>query len=346
MPLPLHKCAATLLILSVLQGCHDADGPETNTETASVVSVVHAEMRPLVSSITVTGTLVPRQVVLVHSETPGLVVTELLAEEGQTVRAGQLLARLSSEHQRAELTGARGELQRAEQALARAETLATSGSMARSEIEAVKADHAGALARVRALEIELARAEIRAPVSGFVQRRNIEIGEAANEQALFEIAADNDMEMVADLSEADWRHVRIGQSAVITLAEGQTLSGHIHRLSGALDSRTRLGRAWINLDNPPIGLVTGQGATARLWSRGADLLTVPQSSLLYDQQGPHVFVVRNGDAVRQDVVMGARNTDYAEIVSGLNSGDAVVARAGSLLRDGDPVRIAETGGAQ
>ncbi|MGL6159052.1 efflux RND transporter periplasmic adaptor subunit [Microbulbifer sp.] len=341
MPLPLHKCSTLLLTLFVLQGC-DTDEPQTTTEAASVVSVVRAEVRPLASSIAVTGTLAPRQVVLVHTQTPGLVVTELLAEEGQTVRAGQILAHLSSERQRAELAGSRGELHRAEQALARAEALAPSGAMTRSEADAVAASHAEALARVRALEIDLARTEVRAPVAGLLQRRNIEIGEAANDQPLFEIAADSAMELVADLSEAAWRQVRIGQSADITLAEGQVFSGHIRRLSGALDSRTRLGRAWISLDNPPAGLVSGQGATARLQTGGADLLALPQSSLLHDQLGAHVFLVRNGKAVRQDVILGERNSEYAEIVRGLNSGDAVVARAGSLLRDGDAV-VAEAG---
>ena len=312
-------------------------------EAASVVSIVRAQVRPLASTVTVTGTLAPRQVALVYTQSPGLVVTELLAEEGQTVHAGQTLARLSSERQRAELTGARGELQRAEQAQARANALAPSGAVAQSDVDAAVASHAAALAQVRALEIDLARSEVRTPVAGLVQRRNIEIGEAASDQALFEIAAESAMELVADLSEAVWRQARIGQSAEITLANGQVLSGRIHRLSGALDNQTRLGRAWISLDAPPEDLVAGVGAVAHLQTGNADLLAVSQASLLYDQRGPHVFVVRNGKAVRQDVILGAQNSEYAEIVEGLSAGDAVVARAGSLLRNGDPVRVAAAG---
>ncbi|WP_256117720.1 efflux RND transporter periplasmic adaptor subunit [Shinella lacus] len=334
---------ALLIVLLVLQGCNDGDEPEAATDPAPVVSIVRAQILPLVSSITVTGSLIPHRVALVHAQTSGLVVTELLAEEGQTVRSGQVLARLSSERQSAELSGARGELHRAEQALARAQALKTSGTMAGSAADAATASYVEAQARVRALEIDVARAEVRAPVAGLLQRRNIEIGEVANEKPLFEIAAERAMELVVDLSETAWSQTSVGQSADITLADGQAMSGTVRRLSGALDSKTRLGRAWISLNNAPSGLVSGAGASARLRIGRADLLAIPQSSLLFDQQGAYVFVVADGKALRRAVTLGAQNAEHAEIIEGLNAGDAVVARAGSLLRDGDPVRIAAVG---
>jgi HlyD family secretion protein len=327
-----------LIVLMVLQSCHDEAEHEAVDEPVPVVSIVRAQNLPLASSIMVTGSLAPLRVAMVHSQTSGLVLTELLVEEGQMVRAGQILARLSSERQRAELAGARGEFHRAEQALTRAEALKTSGTMAGSAADAAAASHAEALARVRALEIDVARSEVRAPLAGLLQRRRIEIGEVANDTPLFEIAAGSAMEVVADLSEAAWRRVRIGQSADIILADGRAMTGEVRRLSGALDSKTRLGRAWINLDNAPEDLVSGAGASARLRIGNADLLAIPQSSLLFDQQGVHVFVVADGKAVRRTVTLGAQNAEYAEIIEGLNAGDAVVARAGSLLRDGDPVR--------
>ncbi len=344
--MPFHsilKWPLLLLTLLMLQGCQDGSEPQASTEAAPVVSIVRAQILPLASSLTLSGTVAPHRVALVHAQTPGLVVTELLAEEGQTVRAGQILARLSSERQNAELSGARGELHRAEQALARAEALKTSGTMAGSAADAATASYVEAQARVRALEIDVARAEVRAPVAGLLQRRRIEIGEVVNENPLFEIAAESALELVADLSEAAWRQARIGQSADITLADGQVLSGKVRRLSGALDSKTRLGRAWISLDNAPFGLASGAGASARLQIGSADLLAVPQSSLLFDQQGVYVFVVADGKALRRAVTLGAQNAEHAEIIGGLNAGDAVVARAGSLLRDGDPVRPAAIG---
>lgn len=344
--MPLHSSQnwpALLLTLLILQGCQDGDEPQASTDPAQVVSIVRAQVLPLASSLILTGTVAPHRVALVHAQTPGLVVTELLAEEGQTVLSGQILARLSSERQRAELGGARGELHRAEQALARAQALKTSGTMAGSAADAATASYVEAQARVRALEIDVARAEVRAPVAGLLQRRHIEIGEVANEKPLFEIAAEGVMELVADLSETAWRQTSVGQSADITLADGQAMSGIVRRLSGVLDSKTRLGRAWISFNNAPSGLVSGAGASARLRIGRDDLLAIPQSSLLFDQQGAYVFVIADGKALRRAVTLGAQNAEHAEIIEGLNAGDAVVARAGSLLRDGDPVRIAAVG---
>jgi HlyD family secretion protein len=310
-----------------------------------MVSIVHAQVMPLASFLRTNGTVLPQSLTLIYAEKPGLVVKEILAEEGQMIRSGQTLARLSSERQLAELAGARGELYRAEQALARAERLKTSGAIAQSEVDAAGASQAEALARVNSLEIDLARTEVRATVAGLLQRRHIEIGEVANENPLFEIATENIMEFVADISDAVWHQVRVGQGADITLANGQSLRGSVRRLSGALDSQTRLGRVWISLnldqtEEMPAGLVSGAGASVRLQVGSADCLAVPLFSLLFDQHGSHVFVVADDKAVRRSVTLGAQNSEYAEIIAGLDIGDTVVSKAGSLLRDGDPVSVA------
>lgn len=337
----LSRWPVLLLALPILQACQDQP-QETVTDGPPIVSTVKAAQRSLVTTITATGTVTPRRAAMVYAQTPGLILTELLVEEGQMVETGDLLARLSSERQRAELSGARGELQRAHQALTRAEALKKTGTMAGSAYDSAIASHSEAQARVHTLEIDLERTAIRAPVSGLVQRRSIEIGEVADGKPLFEIVAEGELEVVADLSESAWRQTRTAQSAIIVLADGRKLLGQVRRRSGALDSQTRLGRVWISMQGLPKDIVSGTGASVSLTIGHGDRLSVPGSSLLFDQQGAYVFVVADGKAARRNISLGAQNGTLAEVTTGLKPGDAVVARAGSLLRDGDPVRTDTT----
>lgn len=335
----LRQSFALGLAMLVLQGCGDAT-PSVAGDSTPVVSTAPTQVVSLPAYLTVTGTLVPVRAAMVYAQTPGLVVTELLAEEGQMVKSGQLLARLSSDRQRAELAGARGELNRAQRALARAEVLKKDGALAHSDAESAAASHAQSLARVGALEIEVARAEVRAPASGLLMRRHVEVGDVANGNALFQIAADSAIELRADLSESVWRQARVGQRADVTLADGRALAGKVRRLSGALDERSRLGRVWISLNEAPDSIVSGSGATAHLHIAASDVLAVPQSTLLFDDRGAYVFVAADGKASRRSVVLGVENGVHAQILSGLDAGDRVVGKAGSLLRDGDPIRLA------
>lgn len=90
-------CALALVLLaSPARAVEPASVPEP-AAIAPAVTVVHAERREIVENAVVTGTLVPRDEILVAPEVEGLRITELLVEEGDRVAKGQVLARLSSE---------------------------------------------------------------------------------------------------------------------------------------------------------------------------------------------------------------------------------------------------------
>ncbi|WP_254693071.1 efflux RND transporter periplasmic adaptor subunit [Shinella daejeonensis] len=325
-----------------LQACEE---PAAKSPEQSALSVALAPARPvegMTARRLVAGTFEPAELVYVKSELNGYVISELFVEEGQIVQRGQLIARLSSDRLRAEQEGVAAQVRQTQQALSRAETLFARNAGSEKERDDASAAYRQAISRQRALAIDLERTEIRAPVDGRVTKRRAEKGDITANSALFEIAAGDTLELVLDLSEAVWLQSAVGQAVEITSSDGSSISGSIVRLSGAADPRSRLHRAWVAF---PIGnhrFVAGQPAEARVVLPPASGVLVPQTALQYDAQGTFVFVMEQGRARLRRVGVGPMTADWALIETGLRPGMQVVARAGSLLRNGDPIRSASS----
>ena len=122
----------------------ESDAPVANAPQPPSVSVVTASAREIVSTVVVTGTLVPRETVVVGAEVDGLRIEELLADEGDSVAAGAVLARLETDMIETDLARNDSQIGRAEAALAQARS-----QIAEAESAKVEAD--AALARTRPL---------------------------------------------------------------------------------------------------------------------------------------------------------------------------------------------------
>ncbi|HVK81757.1 MAG TPA: efflux RND transporter periplasmic adaptor subunit, partial [Verrucomicrobiae bacterium] len=157
-------------------------------------------------------------------------------------------------------------------------------------------------------------------------------------QVLFRIAADNRLEVAAQVAEADALALAEGQTAEFTLVDGSTVEGTLRRGPASIDSRTRTGEALFSLP-------AGTRVRAGMYLRGVAHLpersvpAIPQSSVLYENGQAYVYVVGADNLVRRtDVQLGARDGTFIEIVSGLDLGTRVVGAGAAFLQDGTEVR--------
>ncbi|WP_026597010.1 efflux RND transporter periplasmic adaptor subunit [Methylobacterium sp. 77] len=356
--------------------------PAPATKLMPAVTVVEAKRREIVEQVVVTGTLVPRDEILVTPEIEGYRVTEVLAEEGMRVERGQVLARLSRDlidrqiaqqnalvdKANAAVPQAQSSIEQAEAAemearlsFDRAKQLLTSGNgtaaimegrtatlrqtegklaFARNGLVIARAELAQAKAVRDELDLRLARTEIRAPEAGIVSRRTARVGMAASSSAepLFRLIARGEIELEGEVIETKLPLLREGTPASIELSNGEPVRGSVRAVYPEVDKASRLGKVRVRLDPDPrlrIGTFA-RGAIEIARTRG---VTVPQASVLYG--GPKrssVLVVSDGTVEARAVRTGLSDDDDIEIRTGLNDGEAVVARAGSFLRDGDRVR--------
>ncbi|WP_246696748.1 efflux RND transporter periplasmic adaptor subunit [Methylobacterium planeticum] len=389
-----HRAFRAALVLTVALGF----GPARAVETASVpapaalapaVSVASAAMREVVERAVVTGTLVPRDEILVAPEIEGYRITELLVEEGDRVAKGQVLARLSREmietqeaanvaaiaRAEAAIVQARSQIVQAEAAqteaklsLERAQSLIRTGNAtaatleqrvstaqaadgklaaARGGLQAAEADLATAKAQGTEIALKRARTEIRAPEAGIINRRTARIGATATAagEPLFRLIARGEIELEGEIPETWMSRLKVGDPARLDLDGGRKLEGRVRRVYPEVDRMTRLGKVRVSLkDDPALRIGAFARGTVEVARRRG--VAVPVSALLFGADGSaSILVVRNERVEARRVTPGLSAEGFSEVRGDIAEGDAVVARAGSFLRDGDRVRAVPQAGA-
>ncbi len=348
---------------------------------APAVTVVRAAERELVERAIVTGTLVPREEVLVAPEVEGLRITEVLVEEGAVVKQGQVLARLSRDILDATLAQNTAALARAEaaiaqaqsqivqaeaaqteaaQALERARALMRSGNTTEAQLEQrislaraaegrlaaarnglsmAEAEKRSAEALRQEIEVRLDRTEIKAPRAGIVSRKTARIGAtaAASGEPLFRIIAEGEIELEGEVTETQILRVREGASAEISMGQDRTIRGRVRNVLPEVDRATRLGKVRISLGSDP-SLRIGAFARGTVEIARRTGVAVPVSSVVYGAEGATAQVVAGNKVQSRRVRTGLSAEGFVEIETGIASGELVVAKAGSFLRDGDTVR--------
>jgi RND family efflux transporter MFP subunit len=271
------------------------------------------------------------------------------------------MARLDTALSQAQIRTAQASVAEAEAAAVRArgeyrraESIRDSGALSAEAIEqrraasiAADAQLAAARANLQEVGARLGGGYVRAPASGLVIDRTAEVGRSVEGQVLFRIAAGNHLEVAAQVAEADILALREGQPAVFELVDGSTVQAQLSRLPASIDARTRTGEALFALpqDSRVVAGMFLRGA-AQLPAREA--LAAPQSSILYENGEPYVYVLqsfrRNGEdephyvVRRADVALGARDGDWVEVISGLSAGQSIIGAGAAFLQPGDEVR--------
>jgi HlyD family secretion protein len=186
----------------------------------------------------------------------------------------------------------------------------------------------------------IGRLDIRAPASGLVLTRGVEPGQVvgAGSGVLFRIAKGGEMEMQAQLSEADLVRLSTGLAAKVTPV-GTTISveGQIWQIAPVINPQSRQGLARIALPYNQ-ALRPGGFASATILAGQAEAPLLPESAVLSDVKGNYVFLVDPDNKVqRRDVKVGTIGDQGVSILEGLSGTEKVVRSAGGFLNAGESV---------
>jgi RND family efflux transporter MFP subunit len=189
--------------------------------------------------------------------------------------------------------------------------------------------------------------EVKAPADGLVSRRDARIGAmaAGSAEPLFRIIANGEIELDAEVPEAQLARLQAGQQGEISVAGVGDIEGRVRLVSPEVDRTTRLGRVRVSLRSDGalrIGAF-GRGTITTATGRG---LAVPATALLFGPGGAYVQTVSNDRVAARRVQTGLQSAGLVEIRQGLSEGDAVIATSGTFLRDGDSVRPVFANGAE
>jgi len=233
--------------------------------------------------VEVSGLVIPREETAIRPERQGLKVAEILADAGDTVTAGQTLARL---------------------------TLPEGGV-----------------------------AQVQAPVAGLIASSTAVIGGVASGrgEALFSIIARSEFDLVGMVPTQYISKLAVNQTARIKILGAGEVDGKVRRVASTVEPNSQLGQVFIGVTTTR-KLLANSSARAMIKTGQSCGLAVPLTALLYSAGGTVVQVVRRARVETKRVEVGLMSGGQVEIREGLAEGDIVVARAGALLREGDPVR--------
>lgn len=282
-------------------------------------------------------------------------VTRVLVEPGQWVGAGQVLALVDRSVQAQSASGlaaqinvARADAALAQQELERAQALVDRGFVSKADVQRRIATRDAALARVKVAQAQLGeqrarnqRLDIRAPAAGLVLTRQVEPGQIISSASgvLFRMAKGGEMEMRAQLSEADLATIRPGARARVTpVGDSRSFEGAVWQVSPVIDPQTRQGIARIALSYND-ALRPGGFATATLGGGTSQMPQLPQSAILSDEQGNFVYIVGKGDKVeKRRVTLGPIGERDVAVATGLDGSERVVMSAGAFLNPGQQIK--------
>jgi RND family efflux transporter MFP subunit len=302
----------------------------------ATVFAVHPARGTAVEAVYASGTVEP-SVMTVIAPRIGARLTTLEADEGDTVSAGQVLARLESADVRSSLAQLRAQAELARRDYARAAQLVQGGNIARAVYDKAKAAWEAARAAVEAAQAQAGYMQLIAPGPGRVIRRDGEIGEfIAVNQPVFWLWSRSPLRVTAEVDEEDVSSVLPGQEVLLRADAfaGRVFTGTVTSVTPKGDPVARSYRVRIAL---PEGSPFQIGMTAEaniVTRRNAHALLIPSAAL----DGNVVWVIEAGRLRRRMASLGARGDEKTEIRAGLTEKDLVVSPASTTFREGMRVR--------
>ena len=307
------------------------------------------------STISTNGTIAARREMPVGIAGEGGQVVRVLVEPGQWVGAGQPLAiidRSVQTQQAASLAAsirvAQADADLAQAELTRADALVSRGFISKADMDRKRATRDAANARVRVAQAQYAEAQARngrlnivAPAAGLVLTRGVEPGQivGAGSGVLFRMARGGEMELLAQMAEADLQRVRVGTRATITpVGSNLNVEGQVWQVSPVINPDTRQGMVRIAVPYSA-ALRPGGFADARLISGTDEAPLLPESAVQSGPEGNYVLIVDNKNTIqRRAIKVGTVTDDGVSIASGLTGQEKVVVLAGAFLNVGDKVK--------
>jgi cobalt-zinc-cadmium efflux system membrane fusion protein len=276
-------------------------------------------------------------------------VTDVKAELGDYVKAGQVLATVKSSeiaNYNAALTTAKANVSLNATLLAKQQEMAKSGLASQVDVTTAKANYEQALAAENAASKVLSingnnmngEYQVKAPIDGFVVQKNITIGMAIrpdNSANLFTVSDLKEVWVQANVYEANINTVHEGDSVdVTTLTDpNKVYKGKISRLTNVLDPTNRVMKMRVVLPNPDYSLKPQMFATVTVNNdMGKQAISVPFSALVFDHSQYYVLVYRsNKDVQIRPVEIISTNNRTAYIKSGVEPGEQVIASQAILI---------------
>lgn len=329
---------------AIAQGASYTPPPEAVT----TIVAAQAEWQVTLGAI---GSVTAVQGVMVSADLPGLVAS-IEFESGKRVGAGDILVRLDTKQEQAQLAAAEAQQRLTRLNLERMLVLQAEKVAAQAEFDRFEAEAMQAEARVNEIRATIARKTIRAPFSGVLGIRQVNLGQYVNPgQAIVPLQSLDPVYVDFSVPQQEMRDVRVGAELEITVegVAGVAARGRITAINSIVDESTRNVNVQATFPNRNGRLMPGMFVEASvIVGESRPVIALPASAIAHTPYGNFVFIVEdmqgpNGQTYRgvrqQFIKLGSSRGDQIAVIEGINIGEEVVTSGVFKLRSGAAVLV-------
>ena len=340
----------SLIFLSCSESENNQSEKEQKDAKNTTVRVVNPEQRSFTSMLQIIGNAMPNKKVEIHAMEGGF-LSELKKDIGDKVQKGDILAVLNNPELTREL-----EINKVAKQVAEANYLRFKKVIAKTpelttlqEFEKVEATYLMANAKYKATINRDSLLSIRAPFSGMITTRNVELGALiqsginnTNAAALFEIMDMEIIRLTIALPETEVDNISKGMQAEISFTElpGEQFSAQVSRMANAIDNRNKTMQVQLDIPNRNGKIKAGMYANVaiQLQSTG-DKISLPNEVLIAIKSEFFILQVKEGIVKRTLIKKGLSNTQFFEVLSNeINENSKVIVEGKAMVKEGMKVK--------
>ena len=357
------KAAPNNLPASTSTQSGDGEVNDVNTEQAVLsVETVMPSQDNIGNTLSADGTINAKDIANVSAKVNGVAIERILVEEGQRVKAGQILAVFDTDAMEQQVLQAEADVAEAEATLANA-TADVARVLPLIDIDAISRQEAdryrtsklqaqaslqASKARLSTQRLSVSNANVVAPVNGVISEKMAEVGMVAGSDPLFTIIKGGILEWRADIDPKLIGEVNVGTPVRVSLPGGDSVMGQVSRIAPTADNNRQI--------TIYASLAANAKARAGMYQTGEFLLgsisaqTVLNSAIVSNDGYDYVMLVTNistkdgkniGRIKQQRVTLGERFGDNVTLTEPLPAESRLVKQGGSFLNDGDLVRVVD-----
>lgn len=349
--MPWRRGAALLLLGSMLGACQQGTekAGEGKEEDASAIPVETAapsrgDIFAVYSGTAPIEAFADAQVIA----KVGGEVRDIYVEEGDDVKAGQVLARLDGDRLRFEAQQAEANLLKLQRDYQRNVDLKDRSLISAGDFEKIQYEMEALQATANLAKLELSYTEIRAPIDGVVSQRFVKIGNTIDVNTpTFQVTSLEPLVSYLHVPEREYRRIEPGQAAAIAVdaLQGTRFEGTVARISPVIDPLTGTFKITVEVSDASRRLKPGMfGRISIVYDRHENALQIPRNAIIQEAGEPAVFIVEGDIARRRTVRTGYVEGGRVEVMDGLADGEEVVLVGQTGLKDGSKVSVINADG--
>ncbi|CAN5476516.1 efflux RND transporter periplasmic adaptor subunit [soil metagenome] len=336
----------TVLLIFVfsLFACSGNQQTENNTENTLLipVEVSNVSRGDISAYYSNTATLEAEQEATVVSKVRGI-IEDLNVEEGDQVKAGQIIARIEDEQYQIEASRAKATLDRLSNEFQRNKELFERNLISAEAFQNSQYEYESQVATHDLALLNLVNTSVRSPISGVVSERFVKKGNMIGaDQQLYRVTVFNPLMAVLHVPEHEMSKIRIDQRVELRAdaLPNQLFVGYVKRMSPVVDTQTGTFKVTVYMDETDGLLRPGMFSRVKIvYDTRQNTRMIPRSSVITEDLFHSVFVIRDSLAFKKNIQTGYNNGQNIEVTDGLEDDEIVVTIGQGSLQDSSKVSI-------